>query len=41
LVGKPVTIRGTLEGWAFGWHHLPVLLHVRLPRASSIRAHAV
>lgn len=32
--GKTVTIHGTLEEWSLGWHHLPILLHVRLPRTS-------
>ena len=40
LRGKSTLMKGTLLAAAWGWHHLPVLLHVRLPRirASSSRA---
>jgi hypothetical protein len=34
-LGKEQTVRGTLQGWVWGWHHLPVLLRVRLPLPAS------
>jgi hypothetical protein len=40
LCGKSATFHGTLTGAVWGWHHLPVLFHVRLPRRRSA-AHAV
>ena len=40
LRGKAATLHGTLTGAVWGWHHLPVLLHVRMPRSRS-GAHAV
>ena len=33
LRGRSATLRGTLTGAVWGWHHLPVLLEVRFPRA--------
>ena len=40
LLGQEVTLRGTLQQWEWGWHHLPVLLRgsfggTRRPRAPS------
>jgi len=36
--GQTVQIPGTLEEWRYGWHHLPVLLHVRgLHRSAPAR----
>jgi len=39
--GRKVVLRGTLEEWTLGWHHLPVLLHVRLSRGASTNQRAV
>jgi hypothetical protein len=36
-----VKIHGVLEEWAFGWHHLPVLLEIRLPRSPRTNWRAV
>jgi len=30
-LGSRMTLRGTIEGAVWGWHHLPVVFHTRLP----------
>jgi hypothetical protein len=39
--GQTAQIPGTLEEWRWGWHHLPVLLHVRGLRRSAPARRAV
>src|SRR4029079_2241971 len=36
--GKDVMLQGTLEEWTLGWHHLPVLFHIRISKASGVAA---
>jgi hypothetical protein len=35
LRGRSVVLRGTLQEGIWGWHHLSVMLHVRIPPVSS------
>ena len=35
LRGQSAILRGTLQEAEWGWHHLPVLLHVRFPTIKS------
>jgi len=39
--GKKVLLHGTLEEWKLGWHHLPVLLHVRSEKGTGVTRSAV
>jgi hypothetical protein len=34
--GKSASLRGTLTGAVWGWHHLPVLFQVRVPKPRPV-----
>ena len=36
-LGRGVTLRGTLHEWAWGWHHVPVLLRTSVGGARRVR----